>query len=707
MKCASSMLFRSTAILAALAASIAILDSGTALASYDFVTQAVRDRIGYRSNLIDPRNPYSSDEVRNFRILLARLNLLGERTATSGDAEYEGDPRDLYLAALTRALPPHEMRAKLIAAREALPTSPSGAEIKQFLVALEAIEGKRWRPWRDYLEGALYFYAEDYDAAEEAFARVPQTDTWLGATSAYMLVRNGFWRFEEHRWARYWSEDKAEAERTYESSRTKLVRAIDGFERSGLDHGYLFTVANLKRFAAVSSGDPAEISQAYDDVISHGFTPGPTLSGLLEEFNRRSIWNEALGVEGNNPIWQVNRLLAALVQADDAAGNPWFDWKRKKFRGNRSEPGPTLAVDDTSERLSDWLASRRAAFDEFPGFYTYSRILLAFARKDYPGVVTTVSEITDAGPFMPDILVLKARSQAAMSDYWGASMTWRHIAHRWPALNALSDAARAAAKADRFSEFASLDWDLGAQPVQLDQIFYWEDEMEDPALFLKQARPIRRLLREGLARFADLRGSVEIARDADAPPLLRWYALEPVLRTSLLEENYPVFVSMAETLSDVARGIAGRKQRGLANRYLDMLPPARTLVDDPDDPNGLMTVGYFIYRERLFPACHEDDATLWSRELGTCRRTDSVQRPSAVPIELLERARDMFAQRETRAESEARVLRTMIYCFQSTPNRRKCVRDSGVGAEKKTRAGWFARLHRHFPEAAARTPHWY
>ena len=64
---------------------VPILLQDPAVASWeDYRTAAVRDGIGYRSNLIDPRNPYASSERRNFGVLLARLGMIEDWTDIDG-----------------------------------------------------------------------------------------------------------------------------------------------------------------------------------------------------------------------------------------------------------------------------------------------------------------------------------------------------------------------------------------------------------------------------------------------------------------------------------------------------------------------------------------------------------------------------------------------------------------------------------------------
>ena len=142
------------------------------------------------------------------------------------------------IRALTSAHEPHEMRARLIAARHRLVPEPwQCADFDSadgYLEALRGIDGQPWRPWRDYLEGAAHFYAGDYHSAADAFARIPRTDIWLGATAAYMLVRIGLHRLRQCDADRYWSENESGDLDTWDAHWHRLADAIEDFERGRL-----------------------------------------------------------------------------------------------------------------------------------------------------------------------------------------------------------------------------------------------------------------------------------------------------------------------------------------------------------------------------------------------------------------------------------------------------------------------------------------
>ena len=772
-------------VTAAVAAMGAILIPGLAGASSDHnPTNAVRDGIGYRSNLIDPRNPHASSERRNFGVLLARLGMIKDWTDIGGAAavpahaapsdrhpvevtildgeDYMSYLRDSitphrlddlfpytppdyffcssvyhettqrYIRALTTAHPPHEMRARLIAARHRLVpepwTCPDLDSADEYVEALRGIDGQPWRPWRDYLEGAAHFYAGDYGSATDAFARIPRTDTWLGATAAYMLVRIELHRLRQCHADRYWPENESCDLGTWDVHWHRLAGAIEDFERGRLDWGYRLDVLNLRMYLAATSHDPEEAATLYTEELDRHLDPegdAQAASALYRQFSVPRIWADVLEMSSSNPLWRVNRLLAALVRAD-----------------RPPEPQSWLpAVEETADTLSASLASGAMASNAFPGLGVYARVLLAFANEDYRQVVASVpAETAGAEHFLPDLLLLKARSQAALGAHWDAAMTWREIALRWPALNAVAEAGRAAVKAGRFVDFARLEWDLSAAPpdggdwrsIDYDELANqylgtyslryppWsgrddsdsEYEMAGPARFLDAKRPIHHVLREGLARFTAPGRSAEIARDASLPPALRWYALEPLLRAALMGGDYRTFVEFAEVTAEVHRALGARGTRWwqgpeALSRWLEMVPTARTLARDAGDPESLMMVGYFLYGNHLYPVCDGKIATLWSWELGVCANEGPGWSEGPAPIALFERARVAFESREARDEAEGRLLRMMIHCYRTRSNRESCLRGSEIGAEKKTRAGWFRRLHRHFPEVARKTPIWW
>ena len=778
---------------AAAVAMTAILASGQAPASWGgWRTNAVLDGIGYRSNLIDPHNPHASSERRNFGVLLARLGMIKDWTDIGGavnapthaapgdphrdevtileDEEYTSYLHDViaphrlddlfpftphytdyytgcseshettqrYIRALMSAHPPHEMRARLVAARHRL--VPGSYEclapdsLDGYLEALRGIDGPQWRPWRDYLEGAANFHAENYGNATRAFARIPRTDTWLGATAAYMLVRTAFRQLREREADRYWSEREAEDHGAWDAHWRQLAGAIEDFERGRLDWGYRLDVLHLRMYAARMSRQPERAADLYAAELARHLGPdreAGMASSLFHQFANRELWTGVVSVAWDNPLWQVNRLLAALVQVDN--------YRKASSPYRRERAIPQLAVDETAATLAASLASGAAAFDAFPGLGVYARALVAYAGEDYGQVVSSVPAATaGAEHFLPDLLLLKARSQAALGEHWDGAMTWREIALRWPALNAAGEAGRAAVKAGRFADFARLDWDLSAAPdgqgwrsiiyddltskfVATYSLRYppWRDgarstdyEMAGPAHFLDAKRPIHNVLREGLARFTDPERSAEIARDATLPPTLRWYALEPLLRASLVGGDYRTHVNLSELTAEVQRALEARAAAWWQGpealwRWRDIAPIARKLKQDADDAESVMTVGYFLYSKHIYPVCEQETATLWSHELDYCTNEGPGWNQRLAPISMFERARTMFESRHTRAEAEGRLLRMMIYCYRSDSNRESCLRGSEIGAERKTRTGWFRRLHEHFPKAARKTPYWW
>ena len=758
-----------------LAVMSSILLCAPATASWeDYRTDAIREGIGYRSNLIDPSNPYASSERRNFGVLLARLGMIEDWTdiggglAIAAEPTHEAEGRTLpaysaflqealgpyaldelfpelpledcdgsshwagriYIGALTTAHEPGPVRARLIAARHRLAPSPwkcLSADARQaYIAALGTIDGDPWRGWRDYLQGAAHFYADDLDRAVDAFARVPRTDTWVGATAAYMAVRIAFQRLRQSTSDRFWAdtEERAAMAAEHESHWQRLVVGMQEFERSGLDRGYRKAVLDLRMHAAATAPGRGRAEALYALELERHFGPerqADRALTLVGEFKNYAVWKGARDTEWDKPLWHVNRLLAALVQADQARHLPEFD---------RAYYSPAIGLEDATAALSDALASGRGAFEPYPGLAQYAEILVAFANEDWDAILAVATDGA-ATSFLPDVLLLQARAQVALGDHWGAALTWRRIGLGWPALNAVSEAGRQAVKARRFADFARLGRNLDvvvAEPAVADDdtlqgairgLLPWtmrhvpagEDELMEPARFLARERPIHRILREGLARFTERRRLVDIAHDPAAPPLLRWYALEPLLVASLVSGDYDAYVAHAAALPEAAPRLVADAARDwqrpqAMDKYRDILPWVQSLVANPDDAESLTTVAYFIYSKGLFPWCVAE-GSLWSMELGACTNDGAGWAWGNAPISMFERARTIFEQRSIRTEAEARLLRMMIYCFRTESNRTSCLRGSRVGSDRRARAGWFRRLHEHFPEAAKETPHWY
>ena len=128
--------------------------------------------------------------------------------------------------------------------------------------------------------------------------------------------------------------------------------------------------------------------------------------------------------------------------------------------------------------------------------------------------------------------------------------------------------------------------------------------MAGPARFLDAKRPIHNVLREGLARFTAPERSIEIARAPSLPPALRWYALEPLLRASLVGGDYQAFVDLSDLMTEVQRGLESQAAAWwegpeVLSRWREFVPIARKLAHDAGDAESLMTVGYFFYPRRF------------------------------------------------------------------------------------------------------------
>jgi hypothetical protein len=147
------------------------------------------------------------------------------------------------------------------------------------------------------------------------------------------------------------------------------------------------------------------------------------------------------------------------------------------------------------------------------------------------------------------------------------------------------------------------------------------------------------------------------------------------------------------------------KNTNLIVAYKDLQPKIKSLILDPDDPDALTEIGYFLYNYDRFQKCY-GETTQWEFSIGKCNpeHLENIPTNKARPIDLFLKALSIYKLKEHRGPKEAKLLRTLIYCFKGSRFGR-CVR--GGTFPKKNREEYFQRLHKYFPKEAAHTPYWY
>ena len=720
-----------------------------ATASFDTRTVAVEQGIGYRSNLLDPVNTHGASGRLMLAQLLQRLGLLPtwmdhsrQRRHRWPDAlspsandfvdyfaqlrllisagglepyltpplpqprwyyDFDACSTNRYPTALTlmrsvvAALGRGPAADELIMARHTLLRLCEfrGPEAEAFVAeALAPLaagpESGRQGPWRDYLSGAAAFYLGDHAAVTAHFARIPDTtEPWLSETARYMDVRIAKTGAERPNAKVPWSVLDA-----------KIAQHLARYP----DSRYTATIAGLKRLVlAETGGSDAEMGASLLRSFADVFRPGTTADvrvrlSLLDEFashfgdtgqgrHRRMI--RLRDVEGGPPISDVMRLLEAV-----AVHGPRLD-------PDQLGPEPGKAFDDGG----------------FTGLGAYHGLLRRFAVGDFATVADANVDARTYGALAPDAVLLRARALERLGRHWDAAQVWIALSRRTPVVNGLTEAAAHAVRGGRFDDFARLDWRWAADVSTDVEVNPWvaDEFLIDPVVFLAHFKPIRRLLRRGSTVFMDAEQARGLYDDPTVDPVVRFWALEPELRTALLQGKWSRFVVLAEPFYQQVphfRGspLAADEDRALFDTYRDLVPFVRTLRQDADDADALRATGYFLSSMHLFPRCGASGrphGTLWEHNLGDCAADDAAGEPAVPPIELLMRALDSYRKLPERRSGEARTLRILIFCFENSVNRGLCVRDSDDVFPRALRRGWFERLHRHFPEAAAKTPHWF
>lgn len=551
-------------------------------------------------------------------------------------------------------------------------------------------DSERQGPWRDYLAGAAAFYLGDRAAAAAHFARIPDdTEPWLSETARYMDVRIA----------------KTGAERPKAKVPWSVLDAkIDQHLARYPDSRYTATVAGLKRLVLAETGG-SEAAMRTSLLVSFAdvFRPETTADmrvrlSLFDEFAAHFGGDTGDGhrhgelqlpdAHDGPPIVDVVRLLVAV-----AAAGPRLD---------PAQLGP--APDESSGDRG------------FAGLRAYHALLRRFAAGDFTAVATTDIKAQTYGALAPDAALLRARALERLGRDWDATEAWIALSRRTPVLNGLTEAAANAVRAGRFDDFARLDWRWAAGVTTDVEVNPWvaHEFLIDPDVFLAHFKPIRQLLRRGGAVFIGAEQARGLYTDPTVDPVVRFWALEPVLRTALLQGEWDRFVGLAEPFYERVphfRGspLAADEDRALFDTYRGLITFVRKLRQDADDADALRATGYFLYSMRLLPRCSGrgwPPSTLWETDLGDCA-ADGPDEPTVPPVDLLVQALDAYKRLPERSDGEARTLRILIFCFRNSVNRALCLRERDGTIPRAVRKGWFERLHRHFPEAAAQTPFWF
>ncbi len=708
---------------------LGIVTHNTTEAGYDYRSAAISDGIGYRSNLIDPGNPYHASIRHMFGTLLLRFSLLPEDTDLRDQAgpnsirlkdeskqlEYKQSiqaildnpesaehwaslPRYPYAfglcatnntnsalpfmqnVALSDLMP--EVRDSLIHIRHDLILlchipPQERQEMRQILndrIHRLSTISPAAKPWTDYLRGAIAFYAEDLDMAQNAFTEVPKTATqWLYRSARYMEVRIAKSRLAEL------THEESLAIELLDKFDTELERFIGEFPTGP----YSETARDLRRYLLNQKGDKSGLIRILAETFTEKFQSG----ALADEPTRIAIFHELTRYHAAEPD-------ESLIPLYDKGLSPFLavldllSSHRMKVLSHDSQPNSQPAS------LGFTLQDASESFAPYPGLLDYALLL----TLDDNSVAEAEIKPETYGALFADALVLQGRALSKLGMYMRAAETWSVIEQSTTTYNAPTEIATAYMRLGRFEAFLPFVLSDGTDknPSTGSHVY---DEFDITAeTFRNQYQPHVSLLERGLDSFADPDKARIIALNPDYPPDIRFMAMEPLLRRAILTGNHKDYLELAETSGQMLADAT----ISLAHGYRDLTSTIRTLSQRPDDPKALTDLGYFLYANRLYFGCLTE--TLWESHLGGC---PVETKDMIVPIELFSKALAILTKRSMRSKEEGRLLRIMIFCYKSFENIHHCTRNKTEDYPMDTRLKWFLRLHRYFPEDAARTPYWY
>ena len=435
-----------------------LLVTVSAGASTDIRSRAVEDGIGYRSNLLDPANPYGTDAKHLLSNLLRRYSLLPDQFWPKGMSNYEyalrvrelatskkvmeqiDKPLESYryaygicetneypaalefMANLVAELGKGEATDNLILARHGLLVMCDRTDELRISFAnwLEKIEEvllpkNAFVPWLRYLQGAFYFYMEDTEVAETFFRKAGHSKTtppgWVTDAAQYMLVRIAKFQFENKK-----------------IDVIEFRKSIDDHQDANPFSRYNLEVENLRRMAAASKEEYAALLAEH---FARFFKPSPNDKN---ERYRHDLFVEVMNAKGIvaanvSPLLSTFQLMLKVASETRGADVANYAW------------APNISRSDSS-------------IDLFPGLSAYRKLLKHFSRKEYQAVTSTHITRSKFQVLVSDAKILVARAHYALGNYDASIRVWEEISNEIATFNALTEIANAYVKKNEFAQFA-------------------------------------------------------------------------------------------------------------------------------------------------------------------------------------------------------------------------------------------------------------
>lgn len=614
-------------------------------------------------------------------------------------------------------------------------------EFNAILLPLRAKE--KYTPWADYLDGARYFYESNLDKSKNKFLAIKgDSSGWLKDTADYMKVRCAM-----------------------KTSHLLLSQEIEKYLSLHPRGRYADTVKNLKRYVFKKNIEFCSVSTAYEwpspgHRVDHNLMMhlsrfceddvNSLVSATHRDFIRIFSKNSATSTEDKlyflteaiehttaiftapmetkelsmHPLTVVAQLLDKVNSENSENSLKIINFLLGVIRGavdgiksffstqKTTGKAPSALAKKSSHIWLDRFNKDKARNQNFPGLASYFNLLLLIHEKNFNTIVQKNIHAEDFGPLYPDALILKIRAMEKLEKHVDAGKLWFSTSLKHPQYNGLTEVATGYFRAGQFAEFAKLptSWMTTISNGEEEPSYRHTEFDLDVKSFYKIYTPYRNLLRRGFETMVSFEEAIPIYTDDTLSPIIRFLAAEPILRSYLLESNYSSFLDTAKRVFDSKFESYWNKNdrsqdAGLIVAYKDLLPTVESLTLHPDDPAALTTVGHFIYSKHRFTKC-DVGVSEWELSLGICEDGPRYNADIIRPIDLFTKALEIYTLKQERTQEEAKLLRTLIYCFKGS-NIHKCVRGSDDMFPNEIRRRYWQRLQKYFPKEAKRTPYWY
>ncbi|MCB2087947.1 MAG: hypothetical protein R3E18_05175 [Sphingomonadaceae bacterium] len=519
----------------------------------------------------------------------------------------------------------------------------------------EGISSTAGRDYFSYLKASNAFYAENWDAAREAYrALTGSKEGWVAETSRYMLARvalNEAIAPAFDKWGFFEGDDAA----AREPAKQALV-LLEDYLKSYPDGLYASSATGLKRRALWLAGDKAALAAIYTDMLKSVDLDSYDAVSTIEEADRKLIdYN-------TDPAGISDPLVVATI---DLRLMRTYEW---------DEEPPELTLEA--------LEAQAPIFRDHPDLYSF---LLAnhayYVAKDYRKVMELIPDAARQDSFSPlqfSRQMLRGMALAKRNDrneggFWMDVLGGADELYQRPLV-----------------ELAlALNWERNDKVAQA---FAEGSPITDPS--------IRLLLAENSSGPELLR---RIAQDKGETQLVRDVALFTLMRKQLAYGQYDAFIRdlpmvPADAPTDgfmdgflraesVNTGVftKGRSSDGYPCPALKQT--VQTLARDPRNSSAMLCLGDF-YRLNGFDYIGD-----FAREEGSLGSFQPGFTGKEIPRQSF--YQQIIANRSASATDRAYALYRGVWCYGPSGNN-SC---GGEDVPESTRAAWFNELKKRYPDS--------